>query len=224
MGDAMAAKGTLIAEGLYALERGETTTGRETWQLVKLAHGGMQFASRAETTQPKAMAWTFTYEITQRWAPLSFTIRLDNQGRDITSEQRAAGSQWLAHAEPRGESARDHAVPFAPHHAIEFPSPLFRAVSLVRLNLQVGQSTEVDAVDIDGTTLEPRAARHQYACVAEESIETPAGKFSAWHYTLRVEAEPETHFWADRHGTLLLWQAADSHVAKLTRYRRIERR
>lgn len=225
----MPAKGQLIAEGTYTFHRGEVSSGRETWQLSKLAHGGLSFNSRAEMTLPQPSTRSFTFEITQRWAPVLLSIRVDADGKVVTSEQRAEGAQWRAHVEPRGEQARDHTLDFSTQHAVSFASPLFNAVTLVRLNLQVGQSCETDAVTIDLPTLEPRAVKQKYVCAAEEKTKVPAGSFSAWHYTMHTErtdapAPEENHFWADRHGIVLLYQSADGAVMKLARYRRIEQR
>lgn len=244
----MPTKGTLIAEGACTVHIGEESIGRETWQFSKLAHGGLLFTSRAERAQPQPATWNFTFEISQHWAPLLFSIRLDTAGKTTTSEQRAAGTQWLARVEPRGEPAHDWALDFSGKHEIGFLSPVFATITLVRLNLQVGQSRECDAVLIDGTTLEPRAVKQHYTCLGEEKVEVPAGKFSAWHYTVRTEpakvavptenvesptasgdtetatAPSETHFWADRYGVILLYQAADGSAIKLARYRRIGRR
>jgi hypothetical protein len=221
----MPAKGQLVAEGTYTIHHGDVSTGRETWQLSKLAHGGLLFNSRAERTLPKPSTCSFTFEITQRWSPVLFAIRFDADGKVVTSEQRAEGTQWRAHVEPRGEQARDHTLDFSAKHAVSFASPLSNAVTLVRLNLQVGRSHEVDVIVIDLPTLEPRADRQKYVCTAEEKIEVPAGSFSAWHYTTSTNsAQSENHFWADRHGIVLLCQTADGDVMKLARYRRIEPR
>jgi len=85
--------------------------------------------------------------------------------------------------------------------------------------LQVGLSREIDVIAIDPTTFGPRAAKLTYACIAEEKMEVPAGKFTAWHYTAN-----EDHFWADRNGAVLLYQTPAGDMMKLARYRRIERR
>ncbi len=228
----MPAKGTLIADGMYTLHRGNASTGTENWRLEKLAHGGLVFTSRAELTRPKPIKWNFTFEISQHWSPVRFSIRLDADGKALASDQRVQGAQWSAHIETRQDKAKDSAMDFSNKHEVYFPSPLFNAVTLVRLNLQVGQSRDVDAVVINLLTLEPRAVRQTYACAAEEKIQVPAGNFSAWHYTVQTahedvsspSAPAENNFWADRHGIVLLYQSASGDEVKLARYRRIERR
>ncbi len=231
LGDTMPTKGTLIAEGAYTLQRGQAATGNETWQLSKLAHGGLVFTSRAELTRPKPIKWNFTFEISQHWSPVRFSIRLDADGKTIASDQRAQGAQWRAHIEAREGEAKDSTIDFG-NKQVYFPSPLFSAVTLVRLNLQVGQAREVDALVINLLTLEPRAVKQTYTCVAEEKIQVPAGNFSAWRYTVQTAREDasspsapaDNNFWADRHGIVLLYQSASGDEMKLARYRRIERR
>ncbi len=212
-------KGTLIAEGAYTYFHGDASTGHETWRLDKLAHGGLVFTSRVELTAPKTSTLNLVFEATQSWAPVSLSARLDAEGKSLTSEQRAAGAQWQAHIEPHGGTAQDLAVEFSPKHEIGFLSPAFLTATLFRLNLQVGQSREVDAVVIDPTTFAPRAAKLKYACATEERIDVPAGNFAAWHYTAN-----EDNFWADRSGVVLLYQTGAGGTMKLARYRRIERR
>lgn len=221
----MTIKGQLIAEGAYAFQRGDASLGHATWQFSKLAHGGLLFDSQVTLTHAPPSTHHFTYEVTQHWLPEMFTIRVDADGKTHTSEQRAAGTKWNARVEPRGEPAREYAVEFSPQHEVTFDSPLFATVSLVRLHLPVGQSREVDAVSIDFGTLEPRAVKLTFACVAEEKTEVPAGNFSAQHYTAKTGgAEGEDNIWTDRNGIVLRFQAANGDVANLTRYRRIERR
>jgi hypothetical protein len=212
-------KGTVVTEGAYTYHHGDTSTGRETWQLSKLAHGGLVYSSRVEMTSPQAATLSFSFEVTQHWAPVRFAARLDAGGNTLTSEQRAVGAQWQARIEPHGGAAQDLALDFSAKHEISFISPVVLTPLLYRSNLQVGQSREVDAILIDPGTLAPRAAKLKYTCVAEEETEVPAGKFAAWHYT-----EGETQFWADRNGVVLLYQVATGDAMKLARYRRIERR
>jgi hypothetical protein len=221
----MPTKGTLLVEGTYTVQHGETPSGYEMWKLAKLAHGGLVFTAHREVTQPQPVIWGLTYEITQHWSPVRLSLRVDADGKTITSEQRATETQWLARVEPRGGSARDYALDFSGKPEIVFASPVFSAVTLVRLNLQVGQSREVDAIVVEPATLEPRAVKQIYACVGDEKVEVAAGKFSAWHYTVRAsDAQAENHFWADRQGVVLLYQLADGIGMRLTRCRRIERR
>ncbi len=221
----MPTKGQLIAEGTYVTARGAETVERETWQLSQIAHGVMLFTNRAETSQPQARTWSFTYEITPNWDPVSVTIRVDADGKTTTSEQRAEGARYTAHIEPRGETARDLALDFGAQHQLIFPSPVFIAVALVRLNLQVGQSRDADGVEITLPTLEPRAVKAHYECTAEEKVAVPSGEFSTWHYTRRAQdAETASDYWADRHGIVLQARSADGSETKLTHYRRIERR
>lgn len=251
----MPTKGTLIAEGVYTLHHGQTATGNETWQLSKLEHGGLVFTSRAELTRPKPLKWNFTFEISQHWSPVLFSIHLDTDGKALASDQRVQGAQWRAHIEARGrksspdqrvrvalsnqagddlreDQAKESTIDFSNKHEVYFPSPLFNAVTLVRLNLQVGQSRDVDAVVINLLTLEPRPVKHTYACAAEEKTLVPAGNFSSWRYTVQTAREgtsspgapAENNFWADRHGIVLLYQSSSGDEARLARYRRIERR
>lgn len=212
-------QGILVTEGAYTYHNGEASTGHEAWQLMKLAHGGLVFTSRVETTSPKVSTLNFTFEVTQHWAPVYFSARMDTEGKTLTSEQRAAGAQWQARLEPRGGDAQGLAVDFSAKHEVGFGSPVFLTPVLYRLNLQVGQAREVDAIAIDPATLAPHAVKQKYTCLAEEKIEVPAGQFSAWRYT-----EGENQFWADRNGIVLLYQAATGDTIKLARYRRVERR
>ncbi len=212
-------KGTVIAEGAYTYHYGESSTGHETWQLTKLAHGGLVFTSRIEMTSPQASTLSLTFEATQNWTPIHFSARLETEGKSLTSEQHAAGTQWLARIEPRGGHAQDLALDNSGKPELKFASPLFLTPTLFRLNLQVGQSRELDAIVIDEGTFAPRAAKLKYTCIAEEQVEVPAGKFAAWHYT-----ENESNFWADRNGVVLLYETATGDTSKLARYRRIERR
>ncbi len=212
-------KGTVITEGAYIFQHGDASTGRETWQLMKLAHGGIVFSSRIELTAPQAATLNYTFEVTQHWAPVSLTARLDAEDKTVTTEQHVAGAQWQARVEPRGGDAQDLALDLTPKHEISFASPLILTAALYRLNLQVGQSREVDVIVIDPSTFVPSAAKRTFSCAAEEKIEVPAGKYTTWQYK-----EGENQFWADRNGVVLLYQNAAGDATKLARYRRIERR
>ena len=212
-------KGTVVTEGAYTYQRGDAATGHETWQLTKLAHGGFVFSSRVETTSPQAATLNYTFEVTQHWAPVRFTARRDADGKTMTTEQRAAGAQWQARVEPHGGDAQDLALDFSPKHEISFASPLILTAALYRLNLQVGQSREVDVIAIDPTTFVPSAAQRAFTCAVEEKVDVPAGKYSAWQYK-----EGENQFWADRNGIVLQYQNAAGEVIQLARYRRIDRR
>ncbi len=212
-------KGTVVTEGAYTFHHGDASTGRETWQVMKLAHGGIVFSSRLEMTAPQAATLNYTFEVTQHWAPVSLTARFDAEGKTVTTEQRVADAQWQAHVEPRGGEAQDLALDFSPKHEISFASPLILTAALYRLNLQVGQSREVDGIAIDPTSFIPSAAKRTFSCAAEEKVEVPAGKYNTWQYK-----EGENQFWADRNGVVLLYQSAAGDAIKLARYRRIERR
>ena len=225
----MPSKGTLIADGSYTLHRGNTNTGTESWRLEKLAHGGLFFSSNAELARPKALKWNFTFEINQHWAPVRFTIHLDTEGKSIASEQHGDGALWRARVTAQGETPKDPSIAFSPKHEVYFPSPLFNAATLIRLNLPVGKSSDIETVVLNLLSLEPRAAKQNYACTAEEKVEVPAGNFSAWRYTLRTIREDggaptENNFWADRNGIVLRYTSASGDETTLARYRRIERR
>ena len=220
----MPTKGQPVAEGAYITTRGEETIQRETWQLARMARG-LIFTSRAEQTPTQPQNWNFSYVVTQNWSPAEFSIHLEANGQAVASEQRVQGSQYIARIEPRGGESKEHALEISPQHQLDYASPLFAAVTLIRLNLQVGQSREVDAVRIPLPALEPHAVKLKYTCVGEEQLEIPAGRFSAWHYTASAPDNPaESHLWADRNGIILQHRSAEGTETKLTRYRRIDRR
>ncbi len=225
----MPIKGQLISEGAYTFHQGDETIGHETWQITRLARAGLLITSSAELARPNALKWNLNYDISQHYAPVQLSIHIDAEGKSIASEQHAADAQWIARTQTHGEEPVERAVAFSPKHEVDFPSALFNAVTLVRLNLQVGQSSSFNVVYIDTPTLEPQSVTQKYACIAEEKIVVPAGTFSAWHYTMHTEREgasaqpAENNFWADRHGIVLLYQAADGLTMKLARYKRIER-
>ena len=212
-------KGTVMAEGAYTYEHGDASAARESWQLSKQAHGGLVFASRIEMTAPQAEVLSFSLEISQHWAPVQFSARIDAEGKTLTTEQRAVEGQWQARIEPHGGETQEVALEFSAKHEIGFLSPVVLTPTLYRSNLQVGQSLELDTITIDPATLVPHAAKQTYTCVAEEKITVPAGQFAAWHYT-----QGENQFWADRNGVVLLYQTSAGDAMKLARYRRIERR
>lgn len=225
----MPAKGTLIADGVYTHHHGNTDTGTENWRLEKLAHGGLVLSSNAELSRPKSLKWNFTFEINQHWAPVRFNAHLDSDGKTLASEQYADGAVWRVRVTSHGQEPKDSTLAFSGKHEVYFPSPLFNSVTLVRLNLLVGKAADVETVVLNLLTLEPRAAKQNYACAAEERVEVPAGKFSAWRYAVRTArddggAPTENSFWADRHGTVLRYASASGDEVKLSHYRRIERR
>ncbi|HEX7588015.1 MAG TPA: putative glycolipid-binding domain-containing protein [Anaerolineae bacterium] len=212
-------KGTVIAEGAYIYEHDDAPTGSEAWQLSKLAHGGLIYSSRVEMTAPRAETLSYSLEISQHWAPVQFTARIDAEGKTLTTEQRVVEGQWQARIEPHGGTLQEVVLDFSAKHEISFFSPVVLTPTLYRSNLQVGKSLELDTVTIDSVTLVPRATKQSYTCVAEEKINVPAGSYAAWHYT-----QGENKFWADRNGVVLLYQSATGDATKLARYRRIERR
>ncbi len=241
----MPTRGQPLAEGTYTVTRDDTQVGRETWQLTKKAHGGLLFSSTAERTQAQPIHWDLTYEVTQHWTPEALSIHFRSDGQEQASEQHFEGTRYIAMTRPAGSPEADQVVRILELNArqpVEFPSPIFTAVTLVRLNLQVGQTQPIDAVEVTAPTLEPRMRKLVYTCLNEEKIQVPAGSFSAWHYVRKesndegktegapasdTEAQPvsiETHFWADRHGIVLLEQRPDGDVVRLARYRRTERR
>ena len=212
-------KGTVIAEGAYTYEHGDTPTGRESWQLSKQAHGGLVFSSRVEMTTPRAETLSFSLEISQHWAPVQFTARLDAEGKTLTTDQRVVEGQWQARIELHGGETQQVALDFSPKHEVSFFSPVVLTPTLYRSNLQVGKSLELDTVSIDPATFVPHAAKQTYTCVAEEKLTVPAGQYAAWRYS-----QGENQFWADRNGVVLQYQSATGDTMKLARYRRIERR
>jgi hypothetical protein len=212
-------KGTVIVEGAYTYEHADKSTGHESWQLSKQAHGGLVYSSRIEMTAPRAETLSFSLEISQHWAPVQFTARLDADGKTLTTEQHAVEGQWQARIELFGGEAQEVALEFSAKHEISFFSPVVLTPTLYRSNLQVGKSLEIDTVTIDHATFVPNSAKHAYVCVAEEKIQVPAGQYAAWRY-----AQGENQFWADRNGVVLMYQSANGDVMKLARYRRIERR
>jgi hypothetical protein len=212
-------KGALVTEGAYTYEHGNMSTGHESWQLSKQAHGGLVFSSRIEMTAPHAETLSFSLEISQHWAPVQFSARLDAEGKTLTTEQRLVEGQWQARIVPHGEEAQAVTLDFSARHEIGFISPVVLTPTLYRSNLQVGKSLDVDTVTIDSDTLVPHAAKQSYTCIAEEKITVPAGQYAAWHYS-----QGENQFWADRNGVVLLYQSATGDAIKLARYRRIERR
>lgn len=220
----MPTKGQPIAEGTYTTSRGPETIRHETWQLARMAHGAV-LTSKAEILQPQPMTWSFDYTVTQNWVPAQFSIHLTVDGKTIASDQRIQAAQYVARTKPAGQESNDQTVDFDSKSQLDYDSPLFTVVTLFRLNLQVGQTAEVDAVRIAIPELEPRRVKLKYVCVAEESIEIPAGKFSAWHYTVGTDGESaESHFWADRNGIVLQYRYGNGDETKITRYRRIDRR
>lgn len=218
-------KGALVAEGAYTYHRGDASTGHEAWRLEKLAHGGMTFESEIDLTAPAARQIQFTYEVTQQWAPVRVGLKIEGEGQFRTAEHRVVGGSWQATLETHGDKPTESAVAFGVKTEIEFLSPVFATPSLYRLNLQVGKSVTADVIAIDAASLAPAAVKRTIRCVGEEKTEVPAGKYSAWHYSIQTEgAAGEDQFWADRNGVVLLFQTAGGDSIKLARYRRIDRR
>lgn len=227
----MPTRGQTVAEGAYTTLRNDETVGHETWLLSKMAHSGLLFTSHEEETGSQPMSWNLSYQLTQHWVPTNLTVRTEKANQTLSSEQQIEGARYVARIESHGAEPREVTLEWNGKSQVDFPSPIFAAVTLIRLNLQVGQSQTVDAVLVTPQSLEPRRAKQVYTCVAEEKVEVPAGAFSAWHYTVRTGDEanapaegPEVHFWADRHGIVLLQQEQDGREVKLTRYRRTDRR
>lgn len=239
----MPTRGQPIAEGMYAITRKETAIGRETWQLAKMAHSGLLFTSTAEWTEAPPLRWNVKYEVTTHWISEALSVHLNTDGEERASEQHYEGTRYISTTRPAGPGEETTRIlELSSRRPIEFPSPIFTAVTLVGLNLLVGQSQPVDTVRVKMPTLEPSLVKLVYTCLKEEKIEVPAGSFSAWHYvrteiheagagqetqTSDTESKPvsqETHFWADRHGIVLLEQRPDGDTVQLTRYRRMEHR
>lgn len=221
----MPTRGQPVAEGTYVTTRNGEVARRETWQLAKMAHKGLVFSSRAEQFKPQGTHWNFSYTITQHWEPVSLSIHLEGNDSTIASEQRFQGKEYQVRIEPRGGEPKESRLDLDNAHELAFPSPVFTAVTLFHLGLQVGQSREVQSVAVSLPSLEARSEKFKYTCVAEEQVQIPAGAFAAWHYTVEGnDGDGQIHFWADRTGTILKQKHSDGAETELTRYRRIERR
>jgi hypothetical protein len=216
---ALTNKGTVIVDGAYLYAHDDKSTGRESWQLSKQAHGGLIFSSRVEITSPESEELSFSLEISQNWAPIRFTGRIDADGKTLTTEQHAVEGQWKARIERHGGDTQEVTLDFSAKHEISFFSPVVLTSTLYRSNLQVGKSLEIDTVTIDQATFVPHTEKQSYTCVAEEKITVPARQYAAWHYT-----RGQDQFWADRNGVVLMYQSTSGGAMKLARYRRIERR
>jgi hypothetical protein len=230
------AKGQLIAEGTYQYGADSESNGRETWQISQLGHGGIVVTSRAEFP---SYNWNLTYELGRAWSPVSLTIRREAEGKITTAAQRAEGDRWTAQVQVGDGETQNFELPFSNQHEVDFASPLFNTVTLLRTALNVGDARELDVIFIEPESLVPTADRQRYTFVAEEKIQVPAGNFSAQKYEMlhlkheldpaqvAEDAEPSSEktptytFWGDRHGIVLLYEAID---ARLARYRRMERR
>ncbi|MBI4789550.1 MAG: putative glycolipid-binding domain-containing protein [Chloroflexi bacterium] len=217
-------KGQPVAEGAYITTRGEETVRRETWQLARMARG-LIFTARAEQIQPQPATWNFDYTLTQNWDPAEFSIHREAEGQTLASEQRVQGARYSARITPRGGEPKEYTLEISAKHQLDFPSPLFTAVTLIRLNLQVGQTREVDAVRVVLPAFEPQIVAQKYTCAGEEPLQVPAGRFTAWRYVTSTAGDPaEAQLWADRHGIVLQYRFADGSETRLARYRRIDRR
>ncbi len=222
------AKGQLLAEGLYQWFGGEASIGRETWQISQLGHGGIVITSRGEFTSPSPWSWNYSYELDRAWAPLSVSIRLDRGEQSRSSTQRVAGDRWVAQVETDGDTL-SYELPFSSQHEVDFRSPLFNTVTLLRTRLQVGANRDLDVIYIAADSLVPTPDRQRYECLAEEKEQVPAGNFPALKYRMTHpdrEGARVNEIWADHHGIVLDYQSQNGVLEewKLARYRRIERR
>jgi len=91
-------------------------------------------------------------------------------------------------------------LPYGADMAIEYPSPGFLAAAARRF----GETTEIEAVALDPTTLRARAETHRYELVGNEDVRTPVGTFAATHWRFIA---PRPRF------TRSFWVAGDVCVA-----------
>lgn len=221
-------KGQLLAEGIYQHYADGTAIGSETWQISQLGHGGIIIASRAEFQPGTAANWNFTCELDRTWSPLALTLRVERDGQVQTSTQQVEGERWIAQVESGGTSLT-HELPFSKQHEIDFGSPLFNTVTLLRTRLQVGASRDLDVVFIPSDSLTPTADVQKYECLAEERGQSPAGAFPGFKYRMthpQREGARVNEFWADRHGIIVDYRSRNGTLSefKLARYRQVARR
>ncbi len=222
------AKGQLMAEGTYQWSVDGTQTGRETWQISQLGHGGIIVASRAEFTTPNASNWNLTFELDRSWSPLSLTVHVATEGQALASRQHREEDRWLAEVESGGQTST-YEQPFSSAHEVDFGSPLFNTVTLLRTRLPVGASRDLDVVFIPTDSLVPTADRQRYECLAEEKAQGPAGSYPGFKYRMTHpdrENARANEFWADRHGVIVDYQSRNGTLIEmgLARYRQITRR
>jgi hypothetical protein len=153
------ANGQLIAEGAYQYTNGNAPIGRETWEISQLGHGGIIVTSRAEFTAPLPHSWTFTFELSRAWSPLQLTIRSERDGAPLISNQRVEGERWIAEVEGAGAERANFELPFSDQHEVDFASPLFNTITLLRVAPQQNQLREFDVIFIDPESLAPLADR-----------------------------------------------------------------
>jgi hypothetical protein len=84
--------------------------------------------------------------------------------------------------------------------AVDFASPCFPLATVRRLS----GSGEIDAIVIDGETLQPSTEQHRFEMGEEEEVATPVGQFVARAYR---HIAPRPHF------SRVLWIAGDVVVA-----------
>ncbi len=222
------AKGILIAEGSYQFSDNGAQTGRETWQISQLGHGGIIISSRGEFTTPNDTNWNLTFELDKSWSPLSLTIRTEQNGQVKSSTQRAENDRWVARIETGGDVLTNE-LPFSKQHEVDFGSPLFNTVTLLRTRLPVGQSRDLDVVFIPSDSLVPTPDKQRYECVAEEKAQSPAGTFPGFKYRMthpEREGSRVNDFWADHHGIIVDYHSQNGTLIefKLARYRQVGRR
>ncbi len=224
------AKGKLLAEGSNQFFSEGAERGHETWQISQLGHGGIIITSRAEFSGPHLVAphggsWNLTYEVDRGWAPVSLTLRLEQDGKVLTSTQRADGDRWVAEIDNAGQIT-NYELPFSNKHEVDFGTTLFNTVTLLRARLPVGASRDLDVIFIETDTLVPTADKQRYECLAEEKLQVPAGNYSALKYRMTHPDEENSQayeFWADHAGIVLLYQGPNNEIKQI-RYRRVERR
>ncbi len=219
------AKGKLLAEGTNQWLNDGKGIGRENWQIAQLGHGGILITSLAEFTSPEEYSWNVVYEVDRSWSPVTLSIRLEEHGHAVTSTQRAEGERWTARVDNAGQ-ATDYQLPFSPQHEVDFRSPLFNTITLLRARLPVGSSRDLEVVFVEPESLIPVYDKQRYECLAEDKVEVPAGNFPSVKYRMThpdKENSRTNEFWADRQGIILRY-VSDGDEIRLMRYRRNERR
>lgn len=197
-------------KGIYQAfdERGHVSAD-ERWQVTTLLDGALQFDNEtvrvAPFDEPRSDSVTLTLEPDLRLRELSIHgLRGTRESRICLNQDRSQASVcWRF----KGE-VKEKQIAWREDIEIDYFSPLFNMATILRLQLQPGQSKAFDCLYLDPVTFQPTWMKQIYSHQGRAQRQTRFGNDLLWHYSMDFGGDGQhiSQFWCDDDGVLIDFQ------------------
>lgn len=171
-----------LTAGTWVLREGGEPVAVESWRREDTPDGPeWRSHIRSSFPWPHEARLHLALDPQLRWRFLRIETQREGEDASTAYEGRPEGNLWVGTRTAEGEEAHGFYA-WDARSELDFPSPLFNTVTLLRLGLEVGDAREVEAYMLEPFAYATGKVRQGYERLPDEEIRVAAGTFRARRY------------------------------------------